>query len=38
MLHGAGFDEVERRPGDSSSRNIHCFAARLPLHRRGATL
>lgn len=30
MLHAAGFNGVEHRPGDTSNRDIHCFAARLP--------
>ncbi|MGH9134738.1 MAG: class I SAM-dependent methyltransferase [Ilumatobacteraceae bacterium] len=30
MLHSAGFNELEHQPGDSSNRDIHCFAARLP--------
>lgn len=30
MLHAAGFTEVEHQPGDTSNRDIHCFAARLP--------
>lgn len=30
ILHAAGFDGVEHQPGDTSNRDIHCFAARLP--------
>lgn len=30
MLHTAGFNQLDHQPGDSSNRDIHCFAARLP--------
>lgn len=30
MLHAAGFNQVDHRPGDTSNRDIQCFAARLP--------
>jgi ubiquinone/menaquinone biosynthesis C-methylase UbiE len=30
LLHAAGFNEIEHRPGDTSNRDIHRFAARLP--------
>ena len=30
ILQAAGFTGVEHRPGDTSNRDTHCFAARLP--------
>ena len=34
MLHTAGFNQLDHQPGDSSNRDIHCFAARLPAGTR----